>query len=685
MSTAATVLQRILYVEDEPDIRQIAKLALEAVGGFTVELCASGEEALRGVSRFKPDLILLDVMMPGMDGPTTLRKLRELPESRQTPAIFMTAKIQPQEILELKRVGALAVIPKPFDPMTLAQAVRDIWSAHYPNAAAASAPKPAVNTVDSIQEITRHFADSVPERIEEITALIRALCAGEASVEERQTLYRKVHSLNGSAKTFGMGSLSAAARALELQLKPLAPPVDPHDATDLPMIASLTDALVQTAGQHAAPGSPLSSAARLPQLFAEPEKLVYVFANVGDWAQEVCDHLQSCGYETCTFASAATLLAACVERLPAAVLTDVSDAPGDLRGAQTVARLRDTYRAAPPVIFVSNRDDLDTRLQAARAGGVAYFTRPVKMSALVDKIEELSGQAAPDPYRVMIVEDAEEQAALCAAVLRQASMLTCVVSDPQQLLKQLADFHPDLVLMDMYLPGCTGDELARIIRQMESFVGLPIVFLSVESDFDRQLSAMGLGGDEFLTKPILPAQLVSVVGSRVRHYRKLRALMVQDSLTGLANHSRLQQALETEVARAVRQKIPLALVMIDIDYFKQVNDRFGHPVGDRVLQGLARFLRQRLRQSDVVARYGGEEFAVVMSNTDGANALMVMERLRSHFATLVHESDKAESFSVTFSAGVAALTAQSTARALLLAADRNLYSAKERGRNCVVL
>jgi len=259
------------------------------------------------------------------------------------------------------------------------------------------------------------------------------------------------------------------------------------------------------------------------------------------------------------------------------------------------------------------------------------------------------------------------------------------VSDPQQLLKQLADFHPDLVLMDMYLPGCTGDELARIIRQMESFVGLPIVFLSVESDFDRQLSAMGLGGDEFLTKPILPAQLVSVVGSRVRHYRKLRALMVQDSLTGLANHSRLQQALETEVARAVRQKIPLALVMIDIDYFKQVNDRFGHPVGDRVLQGLARFLRQRLRQSDVVARYGGEEFAVVMSNTDGANALMVTERLRSHFATLVHESDNAESFSVTFSAGVAALTAQSTARALLLAADRNLYSAKERGRNCVVL
>jgi len=264
-------------------------------------------------------------------------------------------------------------------------------------------------------------------------------------------------------------------------------------------------------------------------------------------------------------------------------------------------------------------------------------------------------------------------------------MLTCVVSDPQQLLPQLAEFHPDLVLMDMYLPGCSGDELARIIRQMEPFVGLPIVFLSVESDFDRQLSAMGLGGDEFLTKPILPMQLVSVVASRVKHYRRLRALMVQDSLTGLANHSRLQQALETEVARALRQGNPLALAMIDIDHFKQINDRYGHPTGDRVLQGLARFLRQRLRQSDVVARYGGEEFAIVMSNTDAANGHMVIERLRNHFSTLVHEGDKGESFAVTFSAGIAALPGHATARALLLAADRNLYAAKECGRNCTVL
>ena len=141
--------------------------------------------------------------------------------------------------------------------------------------------------------------------------------------------------------------------------------------------------------------------------------------------------------------------------------------------------------------------------------------------------------------------------------------------------------------------------------------------------------------------------------------------------------------------RAPRRKAPLgwalSLAMIDVDNFKQVNDRHGHPTGDRVLQELARFLRQRLRQGDVVARYGGEEFAVVMSNTDGAIALMVMDRLRSQFATLSHEGDKGESFPVTFSAGVAALTGLASARELVLAADRALYEAKDRGRDCAVL
>lgn len=123
-----TKLQRILYVEDEPDIQAVARIALEMVGGFTVEICSSGKEALTKAPGFAPDLLLLDVMMPGMDGVSTLHALRALPAIATVPAIFMTAKVQPQEIAQLMAVGALEVIPKPFDPMTLADQIRQIWN-----------------------------------------------------------------------------------------------------------------------------------------------------------------------------------------------------------------------------------------------------------------------------------------------------------------------------------------------------------------------------------------------------------------------------------------------------------------------------------------------------------------------------------------------------------------------------
>lgn len=122
-----SVLQRILYVEDMLDIQLVAQLALETVGGFTVKVCSSGEEAVRDAEAFAPQMILLDVMMPGMDGPATLKALRQLPALEDIPVVFVTASVQPAEVAYFKSLGALDVIAKPFDPMTLSDQVRTIW------------------------------------------------------------------------------------------------------------------------------------------------------------------------------------------------------------------------------------------------------------------------------------------------------------------------------------------------------------------------------------------------------------------------------------------------------------------------------------------------------------------------------------------------------------------------------
>ncbi len=129
MST--TSLQRILFVDDELDIRIVTQVALEQVGGFTVALCESGAEALDCAAEFAPDLVILDVMMPGMDGPSTLEALRQLPGLAETPVVFLTAKTQAHEITEFKALGAVDVITKPFDPMLLAAHLRVLWEREF--------------------------------------------------------------------------------------------------------------------------------------------------------------------------------------------------------------------------------------------------------------------------------------------------------------------------------------------------------------------------------------------------------------------------------------------------------------------------------------------------------------------------------------------------------------------------
>jgi len=128
-------LRRILYIEDEPDIRTVAMLALQVIGGFEVVACASGAEGLAAAPGVRPDLVLLDVMMPDMDGPATLRALRAMPATAQTPIVFMTAKVQPDEVAEYKALGALDVIPKPFSPTEVSNQIRRIWERRMPVAA----------------------------------------------------------------------------------------------------------------------------------------------------------------------------------------------------------------------------------------------------------------------------------------------------------------------------------------------------------------------------------------------------------------------------------------------------------------------------------------------------------------------------------------------------------------------
>ncbi len=335
-------------------------------------------------------------------------------------------------------------------------------------------------------------------------------------------------------------------------------------------------------------------------------------------------------------------------------------------------------------IFISERSDFATRLNALRAGSDAFFIVPLDIARLMDMIDSLSTTVENEPYHVLIVDDDPEQVSYYALLLQQAGMITSVASDPKTVLNVLVEAKPELILMDMYMPGCSGTELLTLIRQQEAFVSIPVVFLSVENAETKKLAAIKEGGDDFITKPAKPEFLIASISNRVNRTRELRYFMERDSLTGLLNHSNLKEQLIRELLRAERTRSSLCFAMIDLDHFKEVNDNYGHLTGDKVLKSLSRMLQERLRRTDIIGRYGGEEFGVILLNATAEHARQILDEIRENFSQIRHQAEEGE-FYATFSCGLAGFPGYPNEGEFTAAADKALYQAKEAGRNQVVV
>lgn len=365
------------------------------------------------------------------------------------------------------------------------------------------------------------------------------------------------------------------------------------------------------------------------------------------------------------------------------LLLDVDHLPQE-HWAARIGALRATFKASQ-LLALSVEPGFETLITALRAGCDACLPVATAITAIVAQILEMNGSQEQEAFRVLIVEDSLTAIKAIERVLTEQKILTRSVSKPHTLLPVLEEFQPDLILMDMYMPDCTGVEAARVIRQYKQYLSIPIVYLSGETEIALQVEALRLGGDHFLTKPFNPVFLNAVVNSKIERYRALRRSMYHDSLTGLLNHTSTKQAVRQALLLAQRNEQPLTVLMLDIDHFKQVNDRYGHAAGDQIIRSLAWLLRQRVRKTDIVGRYGGEEFLVALPNADAARALRIMDKIRQDFHEIRHRYLDSQ-FHVSFSGGLVccdALGAESfpDAESLIHAADTALYDAKRGGRN----
>jgi diguanylate cyclase (GGDEF)-like protein len=496
-------------------------------------------------------------------------------------------------------------------------------------------------------------------------------------------LYDAAEKLKHSAERFEMLEQHEIANKITSLLKLL-----PSGAPTQESIETL-DAFIQELNEQTLRKSDLEDSSTTT-LSSEPRTLlrtpIYIALNNKEFANRIISQLDFFGFRSISFEKADNLIAASKQNKPETVVMDVDFGDHAMSGFEAAEALQSKHETPVPIIYLSTRlDDIQTRLRASRSGGEEFFYPSVDPGQLIEKIERYTHASPQEPYRVLVVDDSQSQARYIDTVLKKAGMHPLTITDPMKVLLALEEFHPEIIIMDMYMPGCTGMELARVIRQQDKFHSVPIIYLSAEDDINKQLHAMSQGGDDFLTKPIDPKHLTSTIHNRGRRARSLLALMIRDSLTGLYNHTHTLHLLEQEVLKTQDKEQPLSFVMLDLDHFKKVNDTYGHPMGDRVIKSLALFLKQRLRKTDHIGRYGGEEFAVVLPNTSEGDAKTIMSEIRERFSTLPQPCGNT-SFCVSFSCGIATIDKgkqEANAKQICEKADQALYQAKHDGRNTV--
>ncbi|MFZ6640561.1 diguanylate cyclase [Undibacterium sp. TC4M20W] len=541
---------------------------------------------------------------------------------------------------------------------------------------------------DSLQEkllaLEAIFFQKLPSKFEEITSTLQKVVESPTDKESMVVLHRHLHTMAGSAGTFGFADIGTQARVFESTLKP-------HlegkawDPAELQAYSEEVNRYFEYALKHdSKPVNGVAESVQEEERELSDPHLIYLVDEDEAQNQEITTQLEHFGYEVVRINHLAALAKAVATRRPHVIVIELSFPEGKVAGAEEISRIKQIERFRIPTVFVSRSSSFDSRLLAVRASGDGYFTKPVDVVALTERIESLLQLDENKGYRVLIIDDDAVTSKFYGAILRDAGMNVYLLNDPTQILTVMTDFRPELLLMDIYMPVCSGVELSRLIRQDNSYVDVPIVFLSSEADLSKQLDAVRAGADDFITKPVAPEYLKSSIASRAERYRSLRALIMRDGLTGLFNHTAIKEQLASEISQAGRTGSPLALAMIDLDNFKTINDTYGHPAGDQVLRTLARLLRQRLRRSDIVGRYGGEEFAVIFPDTNATTARRVLDQVRLAF-TKIQQHCEGGHFSVSFSGGVADLESTLDADELFDIADAAMYVSKQEGRNRISL
>lgn len=384
-----------------------------------------------------------------------------------------------------------------------------------------------------LEQLRQHFLAELPARVDAIRLAISGLAY---SVREQQMsgvlnnleqLHQRLHKLIGAAGTFGISRISLRARDMADLVDDTFRLAGWPSQQRINKLRALADDLLQHKfDQGEFSGSPVEPSRPLQSGGSDGATIAHVVDDDPIQIELIRHTLAKAGYTVEVFSSV-VVYADLFDRLPAPaiIFMDMQFDGEQFAGAHIIRELKQQSQGLPPVVFVSAMTDIESRLSALRAGATRYLTKPLNPAQLVRLADELTLRVPPSPYRVMLVDDDASTLAAYSLILSRAGMNVLTVNQPLETLAQLAEFQPEVLILDLLMPEVNGTELAALIREDDDNDPLPILFMSAESDPWRQLVTIGLGGDEFMPKPVAADYLVTTVTARARRSRKQRKLL----------------------------------------------------------------------------------------------------------------------------------------------------------------
>lgn len=532
-------------------------------------------------------------------------------------------------------------------------------------------------TLTSIHRIWHRFKDRVREQVGILEQAIATLEQTEINPELEAQAKQEAHTLAGSLGTFGLLKASQLAKQIERQLQ-----AESFNRANLAPLQEWVSQLRQEVESFR------STDTETLQIETDHRPRLLIVDRDPALAERLVSEATAWGLR----AEVALGLTRARDKIflepPDVVLLDpaVSTTVDD-----SLSLLHELSKQVPPipVVIFTDQSDLTERLEVVRLGGRTFVQKSTATPQVLEAVHQVLHQADRAKAHVMVVDDDLALLSLVRSLLEPWGLKITTLSQPQQFWEVLEAAAPDLLILDIEMPQVNGIDLCQIVRNDAHWSGLPILFLTAHTDPDTVNQVFTVGADDFVSKPIVGPELVTRIINRLERIRLLRNLAEIDPLTQVATRQKSAQDLDVFLQLAKRQYQPFCLAVMDLDFFKQINDRYGHATGDEVLRQVGQLLRRSFRTEDVIGRWGGEEFVIGMY---GMNIQESVKRLSQVLAVLrqqafvalkpVEAENEIPQFQVTLSAGVAQYPEDGAdLHSLYQAADAALYQAKAAGRD----